>query len=364
MYNQISFFDIFYKDIKIDKPIRLIELFADIGSQAMALRDLDAEFESYKVVEVEHRAVRTYNAIHGTEFDKTDITRIHADDLEIVEKDKYCYLMTYSFPCQDLSSIGQGKGMAKGSGTRSSLLWEVQRLLLESQQQGLELPDVLLMENVPLVLGLGNIDSFNEFRRFLHSLGYSNYTKVLNSSDYGVPQNRERCFMVSILGHYKYEFPAGIPLTICAADLLEEYHGEYITTPESEKAINNVRRKYPRGRKYNRLLSVGSLKPGAAFQANHRIYYAAGLAPTILAQLHKIHLLVDTPDGYKVRDATSLETWRFMGFSDSDYYKGLEKSPVLSLRALAGNSIVKQVLMAIFSRLNIKGVEPWRGGGL
>ena len=156
--------------------------------------------------------------LRGTSFEPSDITKIHASDLGIVDTDKYCYIMTYSFPCQDLSLAGKQKGMEKGSGTRSGLLWEVERLLNECD----ELPQVLLMENVPQVCGKKNIEDFNAWCQFLEGLGYKNYHELLNSKNYGVPQNRNRCFMISLLGNYRYEFPNPFPLERRMKDLLEE----------------------------------------------------------------------------------------------------------------------------------------------
>ena len=113
-----------------------------------------------------------------------------------MDTERYCYIMTYSFPCQDLSTAGLGKGMEKGSGTRSGLLWEVERLLTETK----ELPQILLMENVKQVIGQNNIKDFAKWIEFLDGLGYNSKWQVLNAKDFGVPQNRERCFMVSVLG--------------------------------------------------------------------------------------------------------------------------------------------------------------------
>lgn len=118
---QISMFDYWKSPLKIDKPIRLIELFAGIGSQAKALQRLGANFEHYRICEFDKYAVNSYNAIHGTNFATSDITQISADDLGIVDTDKYCYIMTYSFPCQDLSLAGKQKGMAKGENSNSQL---------------------------------------------------------------------------------------------------------------------------------------------------------------------------------------------------------------------------------------------------
>lgn len=122
---QIGMFD-GSERFKIDKPIRLIELFAGIGSQAKALERLGADFEHYRICEFDDYAVKSYNAIHGTNFATSDITQIHADDLGIVDTDKYCYILTYSFPCQDLSVAGQRKGMAKGGGNTEVKICEKQ----------------------------------------------------------------------------------------------------------------------------------------------------------------------------------------------------------------------------------------------
>ncbi|MBS5369375.1 MAG: DNA (cytosine-5-)-methyltransferase [Coprobacillus cateniformis] len=200
---KISIYDIIYPKYKIKNEIRLIELFAGIGSQAKALERLKVKFAHYKVIEFDKYAIKSYNAIHGTNFKTSDITKTKASDLEIVNTDQYEYIMTYSFPCQDLSLAGKQRGMSKGSGTRSGLLWEVERLLDECE----ELPQILLMENVPEVIGQKNIEDFQKWQLKLESLGYSNYVQILNAKDYGIPQNRRRCFMISILGKYNYTFP-------------------------------------------------------------------------------------------------------------------------------------------------------------
>ena len=111
---QLSIFDIGREKFKITKPIRLIELFAGVGSQAMALKNIGADFERWKVVEFDKYAIASYNAIHGTNFSVMDITKTHAEDLDIVNKEKYCYIMFYSFPCTDLSVSGKMLGMEEG----------------------------------------------------------------------------------------------------------------------------------------------------------------------------------------------------------------------------------------------------------
>ena len=178
---QMSLFDFTMEEFKIDKPIRLIELFAGVGSQAMAIRDLGVEFEHHRVVEFEKYAIASYNAIHGTDFQPLDITKISGADLGIEDTDKWCYIMTYSFPCQDLSVAGKGKGMTKGSGTRSGLLWEVERLLNEVEH----LPQVLVMENVPMVHSEDNMPDFRKWIEFLEGKGY----EFLSAEVEQVPSN-------------------------------------------------------------------------------------------------------------------------------------------------------------------------------
>ena len=231
---QTDIFDFLTEPLKITKPIRLIELFAGIGSQAKALERLGVDFYHYKVVEFDKYAIKSYNAIHGTDFETSDITKIHAEDLEIKDTNKFTYLLTYSFPCQDLSVAGKGKGMAKDSGTRSGLLWEVERILNECD----ELPHILLMENVIQVHSEKNIADFRSWMNFLESKGYQNYWQDLNAKEYGTPQNRDRCFMVSVLGDYKYSFPQPFELKLRLKDMLEdEVDDKYYLSEEVQNRL-------------------------------------------------------------------------------------------------------------------------------
>lgn len=219
---------------RFNKPIRLIELFGGISCQAQALLNLGVEFENYRYCDFDKYACQSHNEIMGTNDSPSDITKWKGEDLGIVDTDKFDYLMTYSFPCTDLSTAGKMAGMEKGSGTRSGLLWEVERLLTECK----ELPQVLLMENVPQVHGKNNKESFDNWCEFLESIGYKNYWKDLNAKDYGVPQSRNRCFMVSLLGDYFYEFPTPVKLEKTLDDLLEsEVDEKYYL---SERAMNGV----------------------------------------------------------------------------------------------------------------------------
>ena len=235
---QLELFQLFKPQFKITNKIRLIELFGGIGSQAKALKNIGADFEHYRFVEFDKYACDSYNAVHGTNFQTSDIRDIHGEDLGIVDKEHFTYLLTYSFPCTDLSLAGLQMGMSKGSGTRSGLLWEVERLLNEVK----ELPQVLLMENVPQVHSEKNISDFESWIKFLESKGYSNYSQDLNSKDYGIPQSRERCFMVSILGDYYYKFPEPKKLEKKFKDILEKSVDDkfYITSEKAKTLIDTL----------------------------------------------------------------------------------------------------------------------------
>ena len=245
---QMTINDLFNRPISINKPIRLIELFGGIGSQAMALRNIGANFEHYRLVEFDKYPVASYNAIHGTNFEPMDIREVHAKDLGVEYTERFTYLLTYSFPCQDLSLAGKQRGMTKGAGTRSGLLWEVERLLTEcyelSQNINLKygMPQVLLMENVPQVHSKANLPDFEEWCKFLRTMGYESYYQDMNARDYGVAQNRNRCFMVSILGNFTYQFPEKIPLTKVMKDYLEEKVDDkyYITSEKAQKLIDTL----------------------------------------------------------------------------------------------------------------------------
>jgi len=238
MSEQMNLFDITRQEYQIDKPIRLIELFAGYGSQAMALRNLGADFEHYKVVEFDKYAITSYNSVHGTNFPTTDICDIKGSDLQIVDRDKYEYIMFYSFPCTDISVAGQMKGFEKGSGTRSSLLWEVQRILEELDEGG-QLPQICIMENVTAIHSQENMPHFSKWLEFLETLGYSSFVQDLNASDYGIAQNRDRTFVVSILGEWNYHFPVPIELTTCIEDYFEDLTDEQALqlVVKSDKAL-------------------------------------------------------------------------------------------------------------------------------
>lgn len=208
--------------------MRVLELFAGYGSQALALENLGVEFTS-DISEIDKYAIQAYNQLHGDTHNWGDITKINEKDLP------YYDLITYSSPCQDFSVAGLGKGGDAGSGTRSSLLWEVERIIRAVK------PKYLLMENVKNLVGEKHKHNFIRWLRVLEMMGYQNFWKVLNAKDYGVPQNRERVFVVSILGCGQYLFPNKIKLEKRLKDVLEENVEEkyYLQQENIYKLINS-----------------------------------------------------------------------------------------------------------------------------
>lgn len=198
-------------------PLRCFFAFEGYNSQGLALNRLKQHYADFDWVcvgrsEVDKYAIQAANALFPEAKDKNygDISKIDWNNVPDFD------LFTYSFPCTDISNAGQQKGVIEGSGTRSSLLWECRKAI------GCKRPKFLLMENVKALVSEKFLPYFREWEQYLARLGYSNFSKVLNATYYGVPQNRERIFMVSILdADAGYYFPEPFPLYRRLADVLE-----------------------------------------------------------------------------------------------------------------------------------------------
>lgn len=479
---QTTIFDMLYPKYKITKPIRLIEFFAGYGSQALSLKYLGVEFEHWKICEWAIKSIQAYKDIHFTDehkdfsndlpkeflveslynfgissnynepmtkkqierlsdkqlktiFNNIVITRnlvniqqVKGEDLKIVDTDKYDYILTYSFPCQDLSLAGKGKGMSDTS-TRSGMLWEVERILTECKELN-QLPQILLMENVPQVHGTDNVADFNKWQLKLEELGYKNYFQDLIATDYGIPQTRNRCFMISILGNYSYTFPKPIPLKLKLKDMLEsEVNEKYFI---SDKMLNcfmseSKDSKFPRKDRFFQTLkatnekgiaatlcTTGGTRPTDNFikiknattkgyleatdgdgvdissrmkhhrgnvqknkiqtittsggndrgvvinninkNAKHQqdmVQDSNGNARTLVCGTHGNggHYTKTMMSDLRIRKLTPRECFRLMGVKDEDFEKCAKNQSDSSLYHLAGDSIVVNVLMAIFKEL-------------
>lgn len=393
--------------------LRVFEAFSGYGSQSIALRNLGIEHEVVAISEIDKYALQAYYALHSKDIPNLgDISKLDVND--IPEHD----LFTYSFPCQDISVAGKTKGIVKGE-TRSGLLYECERII-EAKR-----PKYLLLENVKNLVGKKFKAQFEEWLAYLESLGYTNYWQVLNAKNYGVPQNRERVFVVSILGeHEPFEWPTPIPLDKCIADILEEQVDEkYYLSEEIQKRfkITNQNKNIlgttkpdfrtigQRDLVYNKEGIMGSLvatdykQPKQIAEINQvgmldikgneqirRVYGDNGISPTLNTmqggnRQPKIVEVERTPlkflnrngkktDGdytfcvdtchtggikehysngdFRIRKLTPRECFRLMGMRDVDIDK-IQEAGISNTQQykLAGNSIVVDVLEAIFKNL-------------
>ena len=311
------------------KPIRVFEAFAGIGTQRMALRNLEIEHEVVAISEIDKFAIKSYEAIHGKVNNLGDIAKI--DIASIPDHD----LFIYSFPCSDVSISGLGKGLSKGSGTRSGLLWECERTIEEKK------PKYLLMENVKNLVGKKFKPDFDKWLERLEELGYSNYWQVLNAKDYGVPQNRERVFCISILGeHTPYEFPKGFQLDLKLKDILEDEVDEKFYL--SQKQVDSI--------------------TFSSYGQNRRRIQEKDYSDTLCARDYKDPKCVrqpsvvttndnETVENSRVRKLTPKEYWRLMGCTDEDFHKAQKVNSNTQLYKQAGNAIVVNVLEGIFRKL-------------
>lgn len=383
--------------------IKVIELFAGVGSQAMALRNIGIDYEVVGISEIDKFAIKSYEAIHGEVHNFGDISKI--------EKLPYCDLLTYSFPCQDLSIAGHQKGINKD--TRSGLLLEVERLLLKAKENR-TLPKYLLLENVKNLVGKKFIKDFERWLSFLNSLGYYSNWEVLNAKDYGIPQNRERIFVVSSLENMHYKFPKPVELKSKMKDLLEEkVDGKYYLSEKYLKCFSDMKNRngFTRGERFNpRKLeecntafaittragarptdnfiiqkghgfNKGGIKENivpaltkSSWHENNFVaninpsgkgmngnVYRTNLSPTLTTNKGEGIKILQNND-YRIRKLTPLECWRLMGFRDLDYYaaKSIGTSNA-QLYKQAGNSIVVTILEAIFRNLFLKKHKKKRG---
>ena len=466
--NQTNIFELLYPTFKITKPIRLITLFSGYDSQALALKYLGVDFEHYKTCEWAVKSIQALKDLHFEEdtkgyskdletsqikeflFNKgissnynepmnmaqinrlndkqtrtiynnikathnlVNIQQVKGNDLEIIDKDKYTYIMTYSFPCQDLSLAGNRKGMSDTS-TRSGMLWEVERILTECEEK----PQILLMENVPQVHGEGNKEDFNKWQFRLEELGYKNYWQDLIATDYEIPQTRNRCFMVSILGDYNYTFPKPIPLKLKLKDMLEDNVDEkyYLSDKQIsdiqtwnayEKPLENMEKTDQKNISPTLTTRSGAYAAGMILVKNatkkgyleatdgdgvdissrmehHRGTVQKGKIQTLTTQNNlgvcigtyqyaksdtfmqgkdRLQLGKEVSDtlqtsqkegivngNLRIRKLTPKECFRLMGVKDEDYEKIAKNQSDSSLYHLAGDSIIVNVLMAIFKEM-------------
>lgn len=308
--------------------IKVFEAFSGVGAQRMALRNIGVDFEVVGTSDWEINTTVSYNAIHtknpidyseeltdqemndyffkiGISSDgKIPLTKDKIKRIPIKKK-KDIYnafrntknfgsivnikpedvpdhdLFTYSFPCQAVSVAGNQNGLEKGSGTSSSMLWECQKIIEA------KMPKYLLMENVKNLVGKKFKAFFDEWVAYLDDLGYKTYWQVLNAKDYGVPQNRERVFAVSILGdHEPYTFPSKTPLNVVLKDFLEKEVNQkfYVSQDKVDQLLKNLNGKIDLTKQV-----IGTVHPknDLAFATRDRVYNGDKIAPTLTSTMYK-----------------------------------------------------------------------------
>lgn len=302
--------------------LKILELFGGIGACSSALKKIGVPFEIVDYVEIDKFAVKSYNAMNGTSFETQDISEWDKD----VEVD----FIMHGSPCQDFSIAGAQAGGDEGSGTRSSLLYETVRIVKKLK------PKYVVWENVKNLLSKNHIHNFENYLKRMEELGYTNYYKILNAKDYGIPQKRERIFTISIRNDIDKDFQFPAPVVndnLKIAPFLQTEVEEKFFFSEESLAAQKKR----------------------TFGSTGKMIDINGLVPTLTAAMGtgggNIHYFEDPMNDNRVRKFTPRECWRLMGFSDEEFDKAASVNSNSQLYKQAGNSIVVSVLENIFKNL-------------
>lgn len=206
--NDLDIFEYMYEEFILHEPVKLFEAFSGVGTQAMSLKRLGIKYESVGFSEINKHSITSYTAIHGNVPNYGDISKMDS----IPE----CDICTWSFPCQDISLAGKQRGMVEGSNSNYGYVF------LDVLEKTQVKPKVLLMENVPMLATVKFKRDLLTIQNRLESMGYRNYIDILNAKDFGIAQNRDRIFIVSIQGDYYYQFPKRFQLTKTLKEYLEK----------------------------------------------------------------------------------------------------------------------------------------------
>jgi DNA (cytosine-5)-methyltransferase 1 len=317
------------------KQLKVISLFSGYGTQELALDYCGINYRNIANCDILKTANIVYDALHKTEIG-------NLGDVSKVDEKKFpeCDLLTYSFPCQDISISGIQRGIRKG--TRSGLLYEVERIVEHNK------PKYLLMENVKRLVSEKHMGSFQEFIDKLESLGYGNSWRVLNGVDFGCPQNRERVFMVSVLG----ESSESVREKLYSVDKVTMAEGR--TNPMRPYLEENVSESFFINPPYtvntpkaNSVCRLVARRDDIKYDQTRRIYSIDGASPCLTTSGSPQIML----DDKRIRTLTAREGYRFMGVRDTDIDKILNNTNLSdrSHISLAGNSICVPVMVAIFN---------------
>lgn len=313
-----------------DEYIKILELFGGIGACSKALERIGTNYEIADYVEIDKYAVKSFNSMHDTNFEPQDICKW--------DKNIECDLIMHGSPCQDFSLAGKQAGGDEGSGTRSSLMYETIRIVEKLK------PKYVIWENVKNVISKKHRHNFDNYLNKMEDLGYTNYYQVLNAKDYGIPQNRERVFTISILGNENFEFPPKQELKLKLKDMLEnEVDEKYYL---SEKALNYVldMNDVQVGTKWEGSTSKGSINKPIAMTIGCRsaVYQRAGITNYVVDDYDDEMLVSELK--LKIRNATKqgyLEAYPGDGVDISSrmqYHRGnVQKQSIQTITTSGGN---------------------------
>lgn len=297
--------------------IKILELFGGIGAPRKALENIGYSVDS-TYVEIDKFATKSYNAMFDENNSPSSVT-----DFDGMNKNYD--LLFHGSPCQDFSVAGTQQGADEGSGTRSSLMWETVRIIEQC------LPPIVIWENVKAVTNKNHVDTFNKYLSKLENLGYTNSFRILNSSDFGIPQERERLFVVSLLGDKSFNFDN---INTKKMRLLRDI----VTDDETGKEF------ILKSPSMLGCLAEGKLRILDLNNDNQK-------TTTITTKQMRWDSSCVPIENNSYRLLTPLECWRLMGFSDEDYYRAMTVTSRTQLYKQAGNSIVVPVLEEIFKEL-------------
>ena len=311
----------------LNKTLKVLSLFSGIGAFEEALKNLGIDHEVVNYCEIDEKIADAYSRVHNIPVEKNlgDIKEV--DEKQLPDFD----LMTWGFPCQDLSTLGKQKGFfnTDGSLTRSGLFFEAIRIAKHKK------PRFMIVENVKALMGKKMKNLFDTVLSILKEIGYNTYCKVMNSKDYGVPQSRNRAFIVCIredMDNHQFKFPEAEPLTVKASDWydsVEETPDEVYIRPKDHQYISEERLR----KKYSSLNS------------------------DVLICMHTKQGRLACPQNFVqdergVRILTANELFKFQGFKAS--YGNLLREAGFKLSKIGymlGNSITVNVVQKILNNL-------------
>lgn len=360
--------------------LKVLSLFSGIGAFEKALERNNIDYELVNYCDIDLAAAKSFSIIHNVSEDLNlvDITKIDIsklpDDLDLI---------THGSPCQDFSAAGRQAGGDKGTGTRSSLMWNTVEIIENKK------PKYVIWENVKNLISDRHRHNFDAYIETMDKLGYNSYYQVLNAKDYGVPQNRERIYTISIrkdIDDHKFKFPKPMYLEKRLKDILEENVDEKYFVNDNRVGyyiLNNGKNLNPGGRGMSGHVSKSDICPTLTTVdgggVNIDIKKATQSIPSALfdntvkkndipdinSYSEKDRLNIKNKDEkrkdiiseFRIRKLTPLECWRLMGFDDEDYYKCEKICSPSQLYHQAGNSIVVNVLQEIYKNLFLKGED-------